>query len=692
MEGQNVKAEPQDDYDLSKPLTATTGLRQGLTSYGDAHFSLFLRKVFIKAAGYGEDALSRPIIGIINTHSGFNPCHANVPQLMEAVKRGIHLHGGLAIEFPTISVHESFASPTIALGLMPFDGASAAAVSSARLRIAEQTGANAVAVAAAKRLPQSILTKESFLNAIIVLQAIGGSTNAVVHLMAIVNRHPDVAGSITLETFDEVGRKTPLLVDLKPSGDNYMTDFHHAGGMLALLHILKPLLHLEAKTINGKTLGEELEATPFKPFKYSSELIRPLSNPLYPESALVVLRGNLAPRGAVLKAAASKDRSLLTHTGRAVVFKNTADMALRIDDPDLQVTKDSVLVLQSVGPIGNPGMPEAGVIPIPRRLGAKGVKDMLRMSDGRMSGTAGGTIVLHISPESAIPDSVFGCVEDGDLIECDIEQRLLRLHVSDEELAHRIATSTARPAFKDRFNALLGRKKKDNKSTNDAKGTADLSPPKPEFPGWTLPREKLPVGWAKTPQEDAGYVVSTEGKDLERIGSAKWLEEQFDDKPKYKGWSKVKKSNGLSPEDAKARVIEAANAVAEKAGFTKLQLEEEGLDLVINDVKAKFRLTKKLRTLVNMNIPDIVMHRATTLKDFQQAILTKPKPKKLSFALLANDELMANSNLQVRGGRQTAVHKDRNVGRWKLIEKELMDRGLPVFGHGIKADRGFEQA
>ncbi|KAH0033668.1 dihydroxy-acid and 6-phosphogluconate dehydratase, partial [Aureobasidium melanogenum] len=555
MDNEENKLDPQNDYDLSKTLDATTGLRQGLTSYGDAHFSLFLRKVFIKAAGYGEDALSRPIIGIINTYSAFNPCHANIPQLLEAVKRGVQLHGGLAIEFPTISIHESFASPTsmylrnlmamdteemikaqpvdavvaiggcdktvpaqlmggisankvvlplvtgpmmpgsnrgvrvgactdcrsqwaayrageidmediaavneelaptsgtcgvmgtastmacvtVALGLMPFDSATAPAVSSARLRIAERTGANAVAAAAAQRLPQSILTKESFLNAITVLQAIGGSTNAVVHLMAIVNRHPDVAGSITLETFDEVGRKTPLLVDLKPSGENYMTDFHNADGMLALLHTLKPLLHLGAKTINGKTLGEELEATPFKPFKYSSELIRPLSNPIYPKSALVVLRGNLAPRGAVMKAAASKERGLLTHTGRAVVFENTADMAQRIDDPNLAVTKDSVLVLQGVGPIGNPGMPEAGVIPIPRKLGAQGVKDMLRISDGRMSGTAGGTIVLHISPESALPDSVFGCVEDGDLIECDVEKRLLKLHVSDEELAHRIA-------------------------------------------------------------------------------------------------------------------------------------------------------------------------------------------------------------------------------------------------------------
>jgi dihydroxy-acid dehydratase len=226
-----------------------------------------------------------------------------------------------------------------------------------------------------------------------------------------------------------------------------MTDFHNAGGMLALLHTLKPLLHLEARTINGKTLGEELEATPFRSFKYSSELVRPLSNPLYPESAIVVLGGNLAPRGAVIKAAASKDRRLLSHKGRAVVFKNTADMAARIDEPDLAVTKDSVLVLQGIGPIGNPGMPEAGVIPIPRKLGAQGIKDMLRISDGRMSGTAGGTIVLHISPESALASSVFGCVEEGDVIECNVEKRLLHLHVSDEDMAKRM--SARRQAAKD---------------------------------------------------------------------------------------------------------------------------------------------------------------------------------------------------------------------------------------------------
>ncbi|KAI7474377.1 putative dihydroxy-acid dehydratase [Hortaea werneckii] len=543
------------DYDLNRSISGT-GLRQGLTSYGDTHFSLFLRKVFIKAAGYGEDALSRPIVGIINTGSGFNPCHANVPQLIEAVKRGIQLQGGLAIEFPTISLHESFAAPTsmflrnlmsmdteemikaqpldvcvaiggcdktvpaqlmgaisankpvlplvtgpmmpgsfkgerigactdcrnnwaayrrgdleiedikgineelaptvgtcgvmgtastiacvvAALGLMPFKGASAPAVSSARLRVAEETGAMAVAAASnvEQRRPQSVLSRGSFLNAITILQAIGGSTNAVVHLMAIVNRHPKTAGSITLKTFDEVGRTTPLLVDLKPSGDNYMNDFHNAGGMLVLLHTLRPLLHLDALTITGETLGQRLDATPFKPFPYSKQLIRPLSDPVYPDSALVVLYGNLAPGGAVLKAAASKDRRLLEYEGPAVVFENTADLAQRIDREDLDVTSESVLVLKSIGPIGNPGMPEAGVIPIPRKL--QGVQDMLRISDGRMSGTAGGTIVLHVSPEAAIVDSPFGILHNGDRIRCSLSARRLEVDVSDEELAQRVAS------------------------------------------------------------------------------------------------------------------------------------------------------------------------------------------------------------------------------------------------------------
>lgn len=339
------------------------------------------------------------------------------------------------------------------LGLMPLKGASAPAVSSARLRVAEETGRNAVAVALDKknRRPQTLLSTESFLNAITVLQAIGGSTNAVVHLMAIINRHPDVAGKITLDTFNDIGRKTPLLVDLKPSGDNYMNDFHNAGGMIALLNHLRPLLYLSAKTIAGKTLGEELDT--FRSFPYSLEIIRPLDNPIYPSSAIAVLRGNLAPNGAIIKASASKDRRLLSHTGPAVVFTDTADLAQRIDDPDLDVTEDSVLVLKGVGPIGNPGMPEAGVIPIPRKLGAQGIQDMLRISDGRMSGTAGGSIVLHVSPESTVTESVFGIIEDGDLIELDLEQRSIQVRVPDEVITKRLAARASDPAQKASENA-----------------------------------------------------------------------------------------------------------------------------------------------------------------------------------------------------------------------------------------------
>lgn len=338
---------------------------------------------------------------------------------------------------------------TAALGLIdPRGGATAAAVSSARLRIAEETGKNAVAAAAsvsdgaARPLTLvNILSEASFHNAITVLQAIGGSTNGIVHLLAIAKRHPDVAGKISLQTIDDIGRRTPLLVDLKPSGDNYMTDLHNAGGVLALLHTLRPLLRLEALTITGKTLGELLDSTPFKPFPFSQQIIRPLDNPLHRASSLCVLRGNLAPNGAVIKASASKYRHLLSHRGRAVVFAGPADLAARIDDPDLDVDEHSVLVLQGIGPIGflNPGMPEAGLIPIPRKLGEKGIKDMLRLSDGRMSGTAGGSIVLHISPEAALPASVLGIVRTGDFIICDVENRRLEVELSDEEIEARIS-------------------------------------------------------------------------------------------------------------------------------------------------------------------------------------------------------------------------------------------------------------
>ncbi|THV01908.1 dihydroxy-acid dehydratase [Dendrothele bispora CBS 962.96] len=558
------------EYDLSNPIPASsTGLYSSLTNYGDAHFALFLRKVFIKSLGYTDSSLSKPIIGIVNTYSSFNPCHSNIPSLIESCKRGILSAGGLPMEFPTISIHESFASPTSMLlrNLMSMDteemvraqpvdgvvmiggcdktvpaqlmggisankpflplitgpmmpgnvkgvrvgactdcrnnwakyrageidmedimsineelaptggtcgvmgtastmacivaalgltdlraGATSAAVSSARLRVAENTG-TAIVEALTHRKdsgtinPQDLLTRESFLNAIIVLQAIGGSTNAIVHLMAIINRHPRVAGTITLETINQIGEKIPLLVDLKPSGENYMTDFHNAGGMLMLLHRLRPLLHLEARTYTGQTLGELLDSsTPpsvLKSFDFDlnspTGVIRTLDNPLHPNSSLVVLHGNLCPDGAVIKASASKDKRLLKHRGLACVFKDTRDMAERLDSPSLDVTKDSILVLKSIGPVGNPGMPEAGLLPIPRKLAKEeGVEDILRISDGRMSGTAGGTVVLHISPESADPESVFGIVEDGDVIEIDVQERRLNLDVEDEVIKERI--------------------------------------------------------------------------------------------------------------------------------------------------------------------------------------------------------------------------------------------------------------
>ena len=328
----------------------------------------------------------------------------------------------------------------VALGMMPIHGATTPAVSSARLRIAEETGAQAIELIKQQLKPQQILTRKSFLNAITVLQAIGGSTNAIVHLMAIVGRHPDVTGTITLQTIDDIGRTTPLLVDLKPSGENYMTDFHNSGGMPALLHQLKPLLHLDALTVTGQTLGDELARTPHRPLPPNSpaNCIRPLESPLYPASSLIVFSaGNLAPGGAVMKASASKERRLLRHTGRAVVFAGSADLARRIDDPDLDVDEDSVLVLQNIGPVGNPGMPEAGLIPIPRKLAERGVTDMLRISDGRMSGTAGGTIVLHVSPEAADPKSVLGIVKDGDVIVCHVEQRELSVQLTEDDIKTR---------------------------------------------------------------------------------------------------------------------------------------------------------------------------------------------------------------------------------------------------------------
>jgi dihydroxy-acid dehydratase len=272
------------------------------------------------------------------------------------------------------------------------------------------------------------MTGKAFENALRVLLAIGGSTNGIIHLTAVAGR---MGIEIDLERLDALGRETPVLIDLKPSGQYYMEDFHHAGGMHALLRELKPLLHLDAMTVTGRTLGEELEAAG-PGFKQT--VVRPFGDPIYPQGGIAVLRGNLAPGGAIIKQSAA-DPVLMEHEGRAVVFENLEDLAARIDDDALDVTADDILVLKHIGPTGA-SMPEAGYIPIPKKLARAGVKDMVRISDGRMSGTAAGTIVLHVTPEAAIGGPL-AYVMNGDRIRLSVQQRAIGLLVSDAELAAR---------------------------------------------------------------------------------------------------------------------------------------------------------------------------------------------------------------------------------------------------------------
>jgi dihydroxyacid dehydratase/phosphogluconate dehydratase len=267
-----------------------------------------------------------------------------------------------------------------------------------------------------------------------VLQAISGSTNGIVHLAAIAGR---LGFDIDLDALDRMGRETPVLLDLKPSGQHYMEDFHDAGGMATLLRELRPLLHLDAMTVTGRTLGEEIDrAGP----GFKQDVVRPASNPIYPQGGIAVLRGNLAPGGAIIKQSAA-DAALMEHEGRAVVFENAADLAARIDSDDLDVKADDVIVLKNIGPKGAPGMPEAGYIPIPKKLARAGVKDMVRISDGRMSGTAFGTIVLHVTPEAAIGGPL-AYVQSGDRIRLSVARREITLLVSEDELRQRTARQT----------------------------------------------------------------------------------------------------------------------------------------------------------------------------------------------------------------------------------------------------------
>ncbi|MDH4247511.1 MAG: dihydroxy-acid dehydratase, partial [Deltaproteobacteria bacterium] len=466
----------------------TKGFAKGLTNYGDAGFSRFLRGAFMRQMGFDKEDMERPIVGIFNTYSELNPCHRGFKDLAPAVRRGVLEAGGLPVEIPTISLGEAFLNPTSmlfrnlmavdteemiraqpldavvlmggcdkttpaqlmgaasagvpsvflaagpmltgdykgermgactdcrrlwgefrggrineqeidhiqgqlmstagtcmvmgtastmacvveALGMMPPGGASAPAAYADRLRVGVETGRVAVRMAAQGLTPEKIMTPKAFENAVRVLLAIGGSTNAVIHLTAMAGR---MGIDLRPEIFDRLSDETPMLVNLKPSGAYYMEDFHKAGGMRVLLHHLKHKLHLDCLTVTGQTLGEILD----EPFTHPTwqDVIFPADKPLQEKGGMVILHGNLCPDGAVFKRSAAASR-LLKHTGRAVVFENLDDMALRIDDEALDVTAEDVLVLRNAGPVGAPGMPESGYIPIPKKLARQGVKDMVR--------------------------------------------------------------------------------------------------------------------------------------------------------------------------------------------------------------------------------------------------------------------------------------------------------------------------
>jgi dihydroxy-acid dehydratase len=328
----------------------------------------------------------------------------------------------------TMGTASTMTSITEVLGLALSGSSSIPAVHSAHSRMAARCGKRIVEAVWEDLKPGSLLSEYSFLNAITADMAIGGSTNAIVHLIAIARR----AGiELPLERFDEIAGRTPVLANLKPSGSYVMGDFYDAGGLPALLARIPDLLHLDCPTIEGITLGAAISNAEV----FNDEVIRPLDKPLSPEGGTAILRGNLAPDGAVIKPAAA-DPSLLTHRGPAVVFRDLADIRDRIHDPSLAITPDHVLVMQSGGPLGAPGMPESGMLPIPNYLLEQGTRDMVRLSDARMSGTSYGTCVLHISPESHLGGPL-ALVRDGDMIELNVSERRLHLDVDEEELARR---------------------------------------------------------------------------------------------------------------------------------------------------------------------------------------------------------------------------------------------------------------
>jgi dihydroxy-acid dehydratase len=340
------------------------------------------------------------------------------------IEDGIARSPGTCMTMGTAATMMSLAE---ALGLTLPGAASIPAPDSNHSKMATLTGKRAVEMVWEDLKPRDFLTSASFDNAIVTLMAMGGSTNALIHLVAMAGR----AGvKLPLERFNDFSAKVPLLANVRPSGDKYlMEDFYYAGGLRALLNELRDLLNLDCRTVNGRTLGQNLDGARI----YNEEVIRKRSNALKESGGLVVVRGNLAPNGAVIKASATK---IVKHSGKAVVFEDYNDMAARIDRDDLDCDQDSVLVLRNAGPLGGPGMPEWGMLPVPQKLLKQGVRDMVRISDARMSGTSYGCCVLHVAPESFVGGPL-GLVKNGDLIELDVAKRELNLKVSDQELAKR---------------------------------------------------------------------------------------------------------------------------------------------------------------------------------------------------------------------------------------------------------------
>ena len=338
----------------------------------------------------------------------------------------------------TMGTASTMASMVEALGLTLPGAAAIPAADSRRRRLAHLSGNRIVKMVEEELTIDKILTREAFENAIKLNAAVGGSTNFTVHLLAIAGR---MGIDLTLDDFDQLGSRMPLLVNLMPSGNYLMEDFFYAGGLPVVIQEMKAHLHMNVLTVNGKTHAENTAGAPC----YNREVIHAIDKPIIPEAGLAVLRGNLCENGALIKPSAATPE-LMQHRGRAVVFEDYDDFAKRVDDPDLDVDKECVLVLKQVGPKGYPGMPEVGNFHIPQKLLKQGVTDMIRISDGRMSGTAFGTAILHVAPESAIGGTL-ALVKDGDMIELDVAGRRLHLDVSDEELAKRRKAWQARPPF-----------------------------------------------------------------------------------------------------------------------------------------------------------------------------------------------------------------------------------------------------